>query len=576
MGASTVAIQGRTDQTRNVESLYAGRGIVMPMTKGAVVAAFVLASGIHAQGQQFPPFESGTPGGKMLLVPIDDRPATGQFAQMIAGIAGVRIELPPAHLLGQFLFPGDPEGILQWLGQQNLGQYQAVILSTDMIAFGGLIASRVPNVPTSVAIDRLQRLEAIRHRTPGVPFYGFSAIMRLAPTSTTETKPWRDLLPKAIIARDRFSRNPRVGNLVEFARLALKLPAGVLSSYDAARDRNFEVQQELLRLTKDGTLDYVILGQDDAQPEGPHIHERTLLRQQASSIKVQDKVYFCEGIDQHANVLVSRALLSQLEYEPKIRIVYADPLGTNITPPYETQPVHTSIQEQITASGARATANADEADYTLYVNTPEPRPAHFKEFVGSLRNEIDMGFPIAVADINLGKTGTGDPNLFEVLNEGERAMKLLAYAGWNTAGNTIGTTIPAANVYLASRRTTTDPLTRELNQRAFLLHRLVNDFEYHRFTRPMIYAYIDRNPPATREEAYGDRFTAMNRLAQEDLRRRLDEMFQSHFMGKRFFAGTRQYEVEGLRDVDIALPWPRAYEVRLGFRIQAREVIRPR
>ena len=117
-------------------------------------------------------------------------------------------------------------------------------------------------------------------------------------------------------------------------------------------------------------------------------------------------------------------------------------------------------------------------------------------------------------------------------------------------------------------------MVRELNQRAFLLHRLVNDFEYHRFTRPMAYDYIDRNPPATREETYGQGLDAVNRLVKEDLGRRLSDTFLQHFQGRRFFAGTRQYEMRQLRNVDINLPWPRAYEVRLGFKLEASEVPR--
>ncbi len=508
----------------------------------------------------------------MLLIPIDDRPATGQFAQMISNIGGVQIELPPAEYLGQFVTPGRADLILSWLSQKDLGQYSAVIVSTDMVAYGGLIASRIPSVGSQLAIERLQRLEAIRRRTPGVPFFAFSAIMRVLPTSTVGNRPWREVLAKYLIRRDRYFQNPDWSNLAEVLRLNAKLPEGVLEEYDLARERNQIVQSELIQMAARGSLDYLILGQDDAQVEGPQIGESASLRSLTESLNAKQKVYFCEGIDQHANILVSRAMLAQVGYVPKIRMVYADPLGTSVTPPYETQPLSTSIREQVIASGAVIANGTDDADYTLYVNTPQPRPAPFAEFVASLKNEVDMGFPIAVADLNLGKSGTGDPNLFQVLNDGNRAMRLLSYAGWNTAGNTLGTSIPAANVYLAARRMPIDALTRELNQRSFLLHRLVNDFEYHRFTRPMAYAFIDRNPPAAREETYGAGLDAVNRLVQEDLGRRLDEVFRSHFKGKRFFAGTRQYEVQQLTQVDINLPWPRAYEVRLGFKIEASEV----
>lgn len=513
-----------------------------------------------------------SPGGKMLLVPIDDRPATGQFAQMISDIGGVGIEMPPQYLLGQFLLPGQSDAVLDWLSQKDLGEYSAVIISTDMVAYGGLVASRLNYVDTATAYGRLRRLEAIRRRTPGIPFYAFSAIMRVYPTSTRDNRGWRDILAKAVMRREEFFAEPTLGRMVEVFRLAAKLPDDALPGYDRARERNQAVQEALIRMTARGGLDYLILGKDDAQPKSPQVAEAQRLSELASALGVRNKVYLCEGIDQHANVLVSRAMLAQVSYRPKIRMVFADPLGTSVTPAYETEPLIKSLNEQITASGAEITEGYN-ADYTLYVNTPNPRDAPFADFVGQLQNEIDMGFPIAVADLNLGKTGTGDPNLFRVINEGDRMMRLLSYAGWNTAGNTLGTAVPAANVYLAARQFPVDPLVRELNQRAFLLHRLVNDFEYHRFTRPMAYDYIDRNPPATREETYGQSLDAVNRLVKEDLGRRLNDIFYSHFLGKRFFAGTRQYELRQLRNVDIKLPWPRAYEVRLGFQLEADEVL---
>jgi hypothetical protein len=265
--------------------------------------------------------------------------------------------------------------------------------------------------------------------------------------------------------------------------------------------------------------------------------------------------------------------LRQVGWEPKVRIVYADPQGVTSIPAYETQPVAKSTQDQIIASGGVLTDKVEDADYSLYLNTPEPRAEQFADFIDNLSNEITMGFPVAVADINLGKTGTGDPKLFQALNTGDRASKLLAYAGWNTAGNTLGTAVPAANVYLGARRASgVDPFQRELNQRAFLLHRLVNDFEFHRFTRPLAYEFIDNNPPATREETYGEKFDQVNQLVKRDVSQRLENTFEKQFRGNRFFAGTKQFEIRDLQNVQIELPWPRAYEVRIGFSMNAREV----
>jgi hypothetical protein len=159
------------------------------------------------------------------------------------------------------------------------------------------------------------------------------------------------------------------------------------------------------------------------------------------------------------------------------------------------------------------------------------------------------------------------------VTESGRSSRVLAYAGWNTAGNTMGTTIPAANVYLLSRRSGVPPLHREVALRTFILHRLVNDFEYHKYVRPQAYAMIDSTPGATRDETSGQQLERVDGLVREDLGERLLRRFQEQLRGTRFFAGSEQFEVTGLSDVKIALPWPRAYEVKVSFRLQVEPVV---
>lgn len=531
------------------------------MRVGTLLAGFVLAGAAYG-GQEARP---------ILLIPVDDRPATVQFPAMIGEIAGSRVVTPPAEMLGRFTKPGNPEGILAWLAAQDLGRYRTIIVSTDMIAYGGLIHSRQHETRYDEAIRRLRAFQKIRRAAKGTRVYGFSTIMRLTPTATRRTAAWRIELGRyaEVKARYRLTRKPDL--LQTLRNLEAKIPALEIQRYEFSRDRNHRVQQELVRMAGANVFDYLIFGQDDAQPTGPHIAETKRLMEMATNLHVTRTVDFCMGIDQHANVLTSRALLADAGWSPKVRVIYADPLGRDKIAAYESTPVEQSLGDQLRASGAQLGSDED-FDYTLFVNTPEPRELQFEAFLGQLKTEVDQGFPVAVADINLGKTGTGDPNLFDALTAGSRAIKLIAYSGWNTAGNTMGTAIPAANVYLLARRTGAPPLDREKNQRAFLLHRLVNDFQYHRFTRPMAFAMIDANPRASREETPGEELQAIDDFVKDDLQRRLEETFHDQFFGRKFFAGPKQYVFRGLDQVSVQLPWPRAYEVRLEFRLVASEL----
>ncbi|MBV6457024.1 MAG: hypothetical protein HONBIEJF_00129 [Fimbriimonadaceae bacterium] len=509
---------------------------------------------------------------KLVLIPLDDRPAATQFAQMIGEIADVEVVTPPTPMLGKFLQAGKPDAILDWLESQKPSELLAIVVNTDMLTCGGLIASRLPDTPYRTAIDRLRRFWKIRKNFSQVPVFAYSAIMRLAPTATKASTPWRMKLAKYIDLRFRYSlnRDPVAKGLME--SVMKSIPPQEILRYDQARKRNHDVQKEVVRMTKAGVFDYLILGQDDAQPSGPHIRETKRLKEMVHNLMIPARVYFCEGIDQHANVLVSRVMLKRSGWTPRVRVVFSDEDGKKKIANYETENVETSLEDQLLASGARPARSDTDYDYTLYVNTPEPRYDRFDRFLNALKFDIDQGFPVAIADINLGKSGKGDTRLFQALLENARTFRLLSYAGWNTAGNSMGTAIPAANLYLLARRLGTAPLQCELSQRAFILHRIIDDFAFHHFTRPQAYGMIDTNPQACREETYGEHFESVDQFVRDDLTRRLVETFREQYLGRRFFAGSRAYVFSGLEAIDVRLPWPRAYEVALNFKLQVEAV----
>jgi hypothetical protein len=505
---------------------------------------------------------------RILLVPLDSRPAAGQFAQLIARMAGVEVVMPPLETLGRYTQAGDPEAILDWLENSDPKGVIAAVVSADMIAYGGLIASRVPDVSLDLALRRLERLEALIKKRPEVRFYAFSAIMRLYPTATRATASWRLQLGRYQELKDRYRRSKNKDYLDSMRNLLTRVPPLELDRYERARKRGHEVQKWLVDCVEQGAFEYLMFGQDDAKPFGPHIEEQSILRRLVEQRRLGSRVFLCEGIDQHANILVSRALLRHHGWVPRVRVVFSDPAGRGKIANYESKSVGLSLQDQLLASGARPVSYGDSYDFSLFLNTPNPRANEFANFLEQLGSEVDQGFPVSVADINLGFDGTGDPRLFASLLANNRMMKLLSYAGWNTAGNTMGTAIPAANVYLLSRKLQVDPLARETSQREFLLHRFVNDFAYHRFTRPAAYRMIDGMPSASREETYGADFEAVDRFVRADVAAHLDRYFKEQFQGRRFFAGTSEYAVTGLDDVRIGLPWPRAYEVRIEFRMK--------
>src|SRR4028118_846275 len=136
----------------------------------------------------------------LALVPLDDRPCNVRFPQQIAAIGGDVVAVPPLPALGHFNSPGQPSDIARWL--HELPQIEALIVSIDMLAYGGLVASRKPHVGEAEALARLEMLKVFRRMRPEVPIYAFNILMRLA------------------ITMDSDEAVPHYYNVMRFARLA--------------------------------------------------------------------------------------------------------------------------------------------------------------------------------------------------------------------------------------------------------------------------------------------------------------------------------------------------------------------
>ncbi len=509
---------------------------------------------------------------KILLVPVDDRPAVSHFAQMIGDIAGVEVDMPPRAFLGRFKQPGQPESILAWMRTQDLSQYEAVVLSADMIAYGGLIASRTDRSSENLAKIRLRELWRVRKQAYSTPFYVFSTLTRIAPTAVAENREWRQDIANWAV----YNEQAVLYGDAEAKRKAdvyrKRIPAEEMARYLKVRDRNVAVQIELLKMTYHGAFNHLTLGQDDAAPVGPHIREIARIKKEIERLALDNRTQLCMGIDQLSNCLISRALCDKGQWRPTVAIRYADPKGSEKIAAYESEPIRESLRDQIVTSGAEITTDPAKADYILFLNTPQPDQRQFAAFLQEMHAEIAAGRAIAVADTNLGWSGTADPQLFAALTSTRQGPQLVSYAGWNTAGNTMGTTIPAANAYLIAMHSGIDGLRRETAARKFVLHRLVTDYFYNRYVRPEAYRMIEQMQNGNREEiSETDDYHLVADYVRRDMEQRLRQTFEEQMIANPFKVGGKTYHVVQLQDVVVELPWPRAYEVHLDFNLVVRE-----
>jgi len=520
------------------------------------------------------------PAGYITLVPIDDRPAVGQFAQMVGKIADHRVTAPPREMLGRFTQPGDTARLERWLRAQDYSKNDALIVSVDMLAYGGLVASRRHGVTFDEAEKRLEFFRWFKQKYPRVPVYAFSTIMRVGPTLSTETRGDHEELARWAELEDRVPKTNDPGLAAELDRLKRKLNPGVIAEYASARRRNLRINLEMLDLFKAGVVNELILLQDDARQFGLHRQDQDAIVGRLKQLGIEARVPIYNGADEGAISLVSRAILDKFLYKLRVAVIYSSEKSRDVIAPYEDRPLQYTVESQIRAAGGIPVGEYERSDYTLFVNAPGTNDEEFELFIKKLVKELKAVRYIALADLLFPKPhfSGADERVIAALKRENMLDRLAGYAAWNTAGNTLGTVISQANMRVFYKTRLNDGVERTSRAEAahleFLLHRYAGDYLYHDVVRTEIYRSL-------REEGEGgagdyqlapEKYERVNREVEQRLRARIEEFFDGNFRNRAYtlayYNGVkRAVTLKGLKELRIYLPWPRAFEVVIEYKL---------
>lgn len=522
--------------------------------------------------------------GYITLVPIDDRPAVGQFAQMIGAVADHQVVMPPRQLLGRFTTPGDTARLAQWLKAQDYSQTDALIVSVDMLVYGGLIASRTLQTRLDDAQKRLEFFRWFKAKYPQVPVYAFSVIMRVAPTATAVTRITHDQLARWAELKDRAPQTKDAKLAAELEQLTKELAPQVLDDYLAARRRDLQINLAMLDLVKAGVVNELLLLQDDAREFGLHRQDQAALKERLNELELAARVPIYNGADEGSLALVSRALLDKFRYQPRVAVIYSSEKSRSLIAPYEDHPLQFTVASQIRAAGGLPVSEHDQADYRLFVNAPGTSDEEFKLFLQKLSKELKETRPIALADVLFPKPhlSGADERIIRALQREGLLDRFAGYAAWNTAGNTLGTTIPHANLRVLFRTKLNDRADRAARAEAahleFLLNRYAGDYLYHDLVRLQINGRLreEARDGTVTNELPPPKYEEINREVAEKLKAQLEKFFAANFQNKTYtvaiYSGAkRTITPTGLREVQIYLPWPRTFETVIEFKLDYKE-----
>lgn len=507
---------------------------------------------------------------RIAVVPLDDRPVCLQYPEMLARLAHAEVVSPPVGVLGRFTTPGDTEAIARWLRAQDWRTIDALLVSIDMLTYGGLVASRVHAVDVETALARLGVLGELRNANPALPIYGFSVLMRLAPTADGSNEAYREQLARyAELARG--ASTPQEQR--ELSALSAQVPAPARQDYLRTRARNRRVNVAAVDLAARKVLDYLVVSQDDAKPRGLHLADRAEVVAAIGDRGVASRVGVQPGADEVAMLLLARAVLHSRGLTPTVRTVYSSERARTMVAPYEDRQLHETVSFQVAAAGASvAQAASVDADLDLYVFASRHEADVPVSFASRIAEDIKRGARAIVADVDpKGDVQGASPVFTEALLAVRAFPSLYGYASWNTAGNTIGTAVPHgllawAGAQLMTR--CTSPAFQALAdaQATFMLHRLLNDYAYQGVERPALNARLRQAGHSTLwlKDHAGDVASGL----QTTLAPKLSEyarQFASVYVPPAPRPTDVAVQVGEPRDLRVRLPWDRTFEASITF-----------
>lgn len=425
---------------------------------------------------------------KIVLLPLDERPCNYDFAYEMFHHKNLKIVRPEIDILGNKKEPGNLDEIQKFL-IDSTKDADGLVISIDTLLYGGIVPSRLHHDHKETLKQRLDILSLLKKNNPKLIIYGFHLIMRSPQYSSNDEEPdyYQDY-GREIFLTGFLSHKKELGiaTQAEIEQLRnLKLEQSGLDDFLSRRALNTDMVIESLMMLKNGTIDFLIIPQDDAAEYGWTAKDQERVRHVIQKENLQLKAYMYPGADEVGNTLVSKMSLKFTLKKPLVYIYYPSVTSGMFVPLYEDRMLDVTVKYQIIGAGGLVATSIDEADIVLFVNAPssDMREAAYQEqgfrqyqiqrnlieFVEKMAYVInDLKKPVAIADIAY--ANGADIELIQMLEAKGLLMKVASYAGWNTSSNTLGTAIPHGISFWLNGQT---------NQHmAFLGKRYIEDFGY--------------------------------------------------------------------------------------------------
>jgi len=388
----------------------------------------------------------------VVVLPLDDRPVNTKDVLLAAQAASSQAILPPREMLPPRGVASDVAEIHNWLLSRADGT-QDYVISINQLLFGGYVASRRTTSDIASVLGGLEVIAEIRKRAPESHISAHMTVMRTKDINDGGAEPeyWSDYgVSFGALSREIYRAEH--GLTAEADSVRPEIPEAYVQDYLQRRLRLATVHYALISMVGDGIIDDLAFLVEDSTPQSLSSTERELIDLWISRLALGEKVQCLPGADEAGASFTMRAILRQRCIRPKVFVECSNPATLETVAQYEDVPLRNTVAQQLWMAGASEIDSAQDADLVLVIHPPaptphdwcrkpreEPAPADVAGTVSAIRSELELGRRVAVVD--LAYANGSDPELVSALNDASLLYELSGYAGWNTAGNSIGSAV---------------------------------------------------------------------------------------------------------------------------------------
>jgi len=448
----------------------------------------------------------------ILFLPLDERFTTRFVFLNLASLSNFNVVTPDMEYISKWKTSANLSYIDEWI-ENNLPKADVILFSAEMYLYGGLIESRISDDDTSVILQRLQKLVQYKTRNPNVKIYLSSVVMRIPAYSLNFEEPdyWETYglnLYQYSFYQDRYNQLHNISDYVLAQKYLNSVPKDIMNNFLWRRARNHNVSVEILNYQHNSSIfEQLYITLDDNAEYGFNIRESQELKDLVNQYHLANSVHIYPGADEVGLTMLAKVSVDSFASSVPLRflVAYRNTTSQNLIPNYEGQPMNLTILEQIVGAGGiivNKSSGPKDYDILLLVNNFDSVPqaeapnqpavntrsfSEFDIFIPLIKEAVSNNKTVGFADNRF--SNGGDQLLYhwicKIAAPGASSMislGQLAYAGWNTDGNKLGTVI-SNSIILAL-------FQNSQKNEWFQLYRFLEDIDYQADIRQQLTAFV--------------------------------------------------------------------------------------